>query len=272
MPFKKRTLPNALDVRVGNRYGTIARSKKELAHARAAQNARHHNYKVAFDDGSTATVPVRDILYVGSQRHRKRQKAARLELIAEPQPRSSPSLSPLADARAADRDGAVGDATGTFMEQETVTDGQRWRRARRQEMANLVKGPFTLGGEPMVECVHCAAMLWPMECSRVYEASIEATYFSMCCDVTQRLAGQPEHEVEAVLARRLITTTDHCFFTGDAFEYKLKWKWWPVSAATWQSGAECAGCDELIAEFNEPLRQLALACEQHMGGVVKLIK
>ena len=39
--------------------------------------------------------------------------------------------------------------------------GQEWRRKKREELTDLVTGPFSLGGarDMCVECLHCCAML-----------------------------------------------------------------------------------------------------------------
>ena len=44
-----------------------------------------------------------------------------------------------------------------------ISRGQEWRRKEREELTDLVTGPFSLGGDLCVECVHCCAMLWPAE-------------------------------------------------------------------------------------------------------------
>ena len=185
------------------------------------------------------------------------------------------SAADTANLATGDRDGAVGAARGTCMEHETVTDGQRWRREKRARLGELVEGPFTLGGEPRVRCIHCAAMLWPAECSTVFPASVEDEYVSEAGDTERPLGDGEEYEVEAVLARRAIPG-DHCFFTGEAFEYKLKWRGWPLQYATWESERRCEDLMHqpdgggLIDVFNRahPIRgESSLCCG---GGIVQL--
>lgn len=45
-------------------------------------------------------------------------------------------------------------------------EGCTQRRAKREEFDELYEGPFDLG-RMCVECRHCAAMLFPSECSEV---------------------------------------------------------------------------------------------------------
>ena len=68
---------------------------------------------------------------------------------------------------------------------------------------------------------------------QVDRISLEASFCSFFNDREHRPAdGQPA-EVEAVLARELLLLRGgHCFYTGDSFQYKLKWKGWSVREAT----------------------------------------
>ena len=69
----------------------------------------------------------------------------------------------------------------------------------------------------------------------MFPVSIEDIYTLLVDDRAERERHNETIacEVEAVLARRVIPG-DHCFYTGGAFEYKLKWKWWPVRSSTWE--------------------------------------
>jgi hypothetical protein len=49
-----------------------------------------------------------------------------------------------------------------------------------------------------------------------------------------------EYEVERVLAER-----------RGGKELKVKWRGYPVSEATWEPAASCAGCEELVSEFHK---------------------
>ena len=75
--------------------------------------------------------------------------------------------------------------------------------------------------------------------------------------------GQPA-EVEAVLAQELLRG-GHCFYTGDSFQYKLKWKGWSVREATWEPESNCValGVEEMTRSFDDqhPIRgQSTLFC------------
>lgn len=50
--------------------------------------------------------------------------------------------------------------------QDGLQLGQLHRREKRQQFAALFEGPFN-PGKMCVECIHCAALLWPSECSKV---------------------------------------------------------------------------------------------------------
>jgi hypothetical protein len=99
-----------------------------------------------------------------------------------------------------------------------------------------VTGPFTLGGPPRVQCVHCAAMLWPCECSTVFSVDV-----SNCCSteidpIIRPISVNGEYEVEAIVGRRIIPG-QHCFYNRDQ---------------------------------QAPLRKLTQACQAHMDGVVRV--
>lgn len=98
---------------------------------------------------------------------------------------------------------------------------------------------------------------------QVDRISIEASFCSSFNDREHRPAdGQPA-EVEAVLARELLRG-GHCFYTGDSFQYKLKWKGWSVREATWEPESNCValGVEEMIRSFDDqhPIRGQSTLC------------
>jgi len=80
---------------------------------------------------------------------------------------------------------------------------------------------------------------------------MESNFVPQFDDRGHRPADGEPAEVEAVLARELLTG-GHCFFTGDSFQYKLKWRGWSMRQTTWESESNCValGVEEMIRDFN----------------------
>ena len=98
---------------------------------------------------------------------------------------------------------------------------------------------------------------------QVDRISLEASFCSSFNDREHRPADVQPAEVEAVLARELLRG-GHCFYTGDSFQYKLKWKGWSVREATWEPESNCVALDveEMIRSFDDqhPIRGESTLC------------
>jgi hypothetical protein len=261
---------HSVSVEVGGRFGTVDVCQRELRDLKKAKGTKRKRLQVDFISGISESVAVGRIkenstVKQTSVEAKRRHFQAIAATVADQQDGDSVGLEAVAIAV-----GAVGAVvaaasqvipqqqpmilTGAVAEEPVhvapaaaISRGQEWRRKKREELTDLVTGPFSLGGDLCVECVHCCAMLWPVECTKVFPVSIEDMYTSLFDDRAERERHNEtiECEVEAVLARRVIPG-DHCFYTGEAFEYKLKWKWWPVRSSTCEYRS--AGCDILIEE------------------------
>lgn len=74
MRFQRAAAP-ALEVQVGDQYGTIPVTQAELKDARRDRNSRKKKYPVSFENGTVRQVQVRYIIYSGSQMARKHARA-----------------------------------------------------------------------------------------------------------------------------------------------------------------------------------------------------
>lgn len=100
--------------------------------------------------------------------------------------------------------------------------------------------------------------------------SIEAEYLR---DHSEGAEGDQlaDDQVEAVLAREILTG-GHCFYSGNSFQYRLKWKGWGFADCTWEpeSNAIALGAGQLISDFNDkyPIYIESGLCCSH--GTVRL--
>jgi hypothetical protein len=291
MPYSAEGQVHSVPVEVGGRFGTVGVCRRELRDLKKGKGTKRKRLQVDFISGISESVAVGRIKEYGTVRQtsveaKRRHYQAIAATVADQQDGDSVGLEAVPIAV-----GAVGAVVAAAASQvnpqqqpmiltgaeepvhvapaAAISRGQEWRRKKREELTDLVTGPFSLGGDLCVECVHCCAMLWPAECTKVFPVSIEDMYTSLFDDRAERERHNEtiECEVEAVLARRVIPG-DHCFYTGEAFEYKLKWKWWPVRSSTWEY--RFAGCDVLIDAFNieHPIQGTSCLCCSN--GIVQL--
>jgi hypothetical protein len=255
---------HSVSVEVGGRFGTVDVCQRELRDLKKAKGTKRKRLQVDFISGISESVAVGRIkenstVKQTSVEAKRRHFQAIAATVADQQDGDSVGLEAVAIAV-----GAVGAVvaaasqvipqqqpmilTGAVAEEPVhvapaaaISRGQEWRRKKREELTDLVTGPFSLGGDLCVEC------------DTAYNVTGD-TAFVHFNDVYDFKIGEP------------CTYTLH---RSHLYTHAVgKWSW-NNAAKIWSMKREIIASQcGYNGDERAPIRQLAQACK--MNGFVKL--